>query len=104
MGDGPDLRGIVLSLCDRVLMLEAGFKAPLSYVDRQMAEALNKKRWEPHDAKRRFELFKQAEAEAERVGHRGPIDDFVGKLMRGELDRHPRQSNGENAEVRPRTS
>jgi hypothetical protein len=78
----------VRALEERVLMLEAGHRAPLSYVDQIIAQSLDEKRGEPHeDARRRLEAFKRAEAEAERVSHLGPIDDFVRKLKRGEFDR-----------------
>jgi hypothetical protein len=90
---------------ERVLMLEAGHHAPLSYVDCIIAQDLDKKRREPHeDARRRLDAFKRAEAEAERVGHLGPVDDFLQKLKWGEFDLHPRHNGGKNAEVHQRTS
>jgi hypothetical protein len=42
----PDDR--LRSLEERVLMLEAGHKAPLSTADRWIAEALDKRKWAPH--------------------------------------------------------
>jgi hypothetical protein len=100
-----DLIERVRMLEERVLMLEAGHHAPLSYVDRIIAQDLDKKRREPHEeARRRLEAFKRAEDEAERVGHRGPVDDLMQKLKRGEIDRHPRHNGGKNAEVHQRTS
>jgi hypothetical protein len=100
-----DLLERVRVLEERMLMLEAGHHAPLSYADRIIAQSLDEKRREPHeDARRRLEAFKQAEAEAERVSQRGPVDDFVQKLKRGEFNRHSRQSDGDNAEVHQRTS
>ena len=53
-----DLLGRVMALEDRVLQLEAGLRAPLSYADCIIAGELNKKRHEPHEeaplASRRF--------------------------------------------------
>jgi hypothetical protein len=96
---------MLIDLSNRVLMLEAGYRAPLSHVDRSIARSLDEKRWEPHnDAQRRLEAFKRAETEAERVGHRGPVDNFMRKLKAGEFDRHSRHNGGGNAEVHQRAS
>jgi hypothetical protein len=68
----------VLELADRVLMLEAGFRAPLSHLDRLAAERLDRKRHEPHEeAMRRLAAFREAE-------RAGKIDEFVRKLKAGE--------------------
>jgi hypothetical protein len=76
----------VRALEDRVLQLEAGHRAPLSHLDRIIAEDLNKKRHEPHeDARARLEAFREAQAEAERTGDDKPIDDFWRKLKAGAL-------------------
>jgi hypothetical protein len=91
---------VLIDLRNRVLMLEAGYRAPLS-----IALSLDEKRWEPHeDAQRRHEAFKRAETEAERVGHHGPVDNFMRKLKAGEFDRHSRHNGGGNAEVHQRAS
>jgi hypothetical protein len=47
------------NLHERVLMLEAGHKAPLSHVDRIIAKDLDAKRKAPHEeAQRRLEAFR----------------------------------------------
>jgi hypothetical protein len=76
----------VRALEDRVLQLEAGRRAPLSYADHIIAEELNKKRHEPHEeARARLESLRAAKAEAERIGDDKPIDDFWRKLKAGVL-------------------
>jgi hypothetical protein len=84
-----DLTQRVRALEDRVLMLEAGLRAPMSPMDRQIAKAFDQKRWEPHEEARcRLEAFRKAQAEAERLGHRGPIDAFMRRLNAGEFDHY----------------
>jgi hypothetical protein len=98
-----DLLQRVRALEDRVLMLEAGHQAPLSFLDRTVAERLDEERWEPHkDTRRRMAAYGDAKAEAEWVGHDGPIRHFFWKLSNGEFDRHPRQNSNTNG-VRQRT-
>ena len=88
-----DLLGRVMALEDRVLQLEAGLRAPLSYADCIIAGELNKKRHEPHEeARARVEAFRAAQAEAERTGDDKPIDDFWRKVKAGKLNHHPPQT------------
>jgi hypothetical protein len=77
-----ELRG----LHERVLMLEAGFKAPMSIANGLIAQALDERR-RAHAY--RVEALNKAKVEAERVGHRGPVDDFVRRLKAGEFDQAP---------------
>jgi hypothetical protein len=72
---------------DRLLMLEAGHKAPLSFADLAIAKQLHQERMRPHDAaRRRLDALREAQVEAERLGTDKPIDDLVRRLKRGEFD------------------
>jgi hypothetical protein len=84
-----ELEGLALSLADRVLMLEAGLRAPLSILDRTMAKAMDEERWAPHRAfERRVEMLNKAKAEAERAAMAEAADDFTRRLMAGEFDQY----------------
>jgi hypothetical protein len=81
-----NLPGRVQALEERVLQLEAGHRAPLSHLDRIIADDLHAKRQEPHEeARRRLEEYRAAQAEAERVGSDQPVDDFWRKIRAGAL-------------------
>jgi hypothetical protein len=87
--DDSELQEILRDINIRLLWLEVLAGAPVSYVDRLFAGEMDARRRAPHEeARRRVEAFRKAEAEAARVGHRGPIDKFVRELKAGESDRH----------------
>jgi hypothetical protein len=71
---------------DRLLMLEAGHKAPLSFADLAIAKQLHQQRMRPHDAARRLDALREAQVEAERLGTDKPIDDLVRRLKPGDFD------------------
>jgi hypothetical protein len=67
MGDGDShtcferIEAMCRDLADRVLVLEVGLKAPVSYIDRLFAEQLDKERHEPHEqARARVEVPQSA--------------------------------------------
>jgi hypothetical protein len=99
MGDGNShaclerIEAMCRDLADRVLMLEVGLKAPVSYIDRLFAEQLDKKRHEPHEeARARVEAYRKARDEAHRNKMRLEEDqlhftDALHKAICGEFDR-----------------
>jgi hypothetical protein len=81
------LEAAVHDLNMRILWLEKLVGVPMSVVDRIIADEAYKRRRAPSEMARRcMEAGREAMAEAERVGHRGPIDRFVRRLKAGEFD------------------
>jgi hypothetical protein len=75
-------------LADRVLLLEAGFPAPLSAADRIIAQGLDEqRRAESKSFPGRLKALNRAIVEGERTGTHEPIDDIVRRLKRGDFDR-----------------
>jgi hypothetical protein len=88
-----ELEKMVLSLSDRLAVVEDKLDLPMSYVDKVMARDIARRREEARIADdRRLAAFRAAEAEAEQVGHRGPLDAFTRRLNAGEFE--PRRTNG----------
>jgi hypothetical protein len=73
-------------LAMRVLWLEHRAGEPMSIVDEIMAKSAREERRRPFGGGRRFAEYNKAMAEAERIGHREPIDEFVRRLRAGEFD------------------
>jgi hypothetical protein len=90
-----ELERIVLSFNDRLVVIEDRLGLPMSAVDRAIARDIARRREEAllADA-RRNEAFRQAQAEAEKVGHRGPLDIFTRKLNAGEFEPPRSRPNG----------
>jgi hypothetical protein len=84
------LETMLLDLHERVLILEAGLKAPVPYVDQLAAEkALKRRRAPQEDALRRLEAYREAE-------RAGAVDAFTRRLKAGEFDRATAEQAGPN--------
>jgi hypothetical protein len=89
-----DLEQMVFALSDRRLVVEDRLGLPLSVVDRIQVEGVIRRKEEARLAEaRRNDAFREAKAEAERVGHRGPLDEFTRRLHAGEFE-PPSRTNG----------
>jgi hypothetical protein len=76
------------NIADRLLVLEDKVGVPITYIERLRLRDLGRILGRERESRgRRQEAWAQAKAEAERVGHRGPIDDFTRRLKAGEFDR-----------------
>jgi hypothetical protein len=78
----------------RLLIVEAKLGLPMSYIDQIMVQDILKRQEERRAAHEqetadKIAALHEAEAEAERVGHRGPLDAFTLRVRRGEFDRYP---------------
>jgi hypothetical protein len=84
-----DLERLDAALADinaRLIWLEIKAGVPMSQLDRMIAKAMDARRRAPiEQARRNIEAFHEAEAEAERAGHRGPIDRFLQRLKAGRI-------------------
>jgi hypothetical protein len=86
-----DVLAMMRDISLRLLQVEAALDFPMSIAEHCIATKALADRKAALDASRQANLernkaFHRAEAEAERVGHRGPIDDFVRKLKAGEYE------------------
>jgi hypothetical protein len=68
---------------------------PLSAIERVIVRDIARRREEALLAdKRRNDAFQAAKVEAEKAGHRGPLDVFTHRLNAGEFDAPPRPNGG----------
>jgi hypothetical protein len=90
-----ELEKMLLAISDRLLVVEAKLGLPLSYVEETIADGLVREREERRLAEiRRLEAFRVASAEAEQLGHRGPLDEYTLRLRAGEFEPPPRPNGG----------
>jgi hypothetical protein len=90
-----ELEQVVLAISDRLLVIEDRLGLPMSYVEKIIADGLVKEREERRLAEtRRIEAFRMAQAEAERVGCRTPLDEYALRLRAGEFEPPTRRPNG----------
>ena len=84
--DRSDLEWLEAALIDlnaRLMWLKIKAGVPMSQIDRMIADELDARRQAAvEEDRRRVAAFHEAQFEAARVGHRGPIDRFVMELKR----------------------
>jgi hypothetical protein len=85
-----ELEKIVLGFSDRLAVIEDKLGLPMSAVDKALARDFARRREEHRLAEtRRDEAYQAARAEAEKLGHRGPLDVFTHQLATGAFDPPP---------------
>jgi hypothetical protein len=90
-----DLEKMVFALSDRLLIVEDKLGLPMSYVEKILVGAIARRKEEARLADaRRNEAFLEAKLEAEKVGHRGPLDEFVHRMNAGEFETPARPNGG----------